>query len=219
MPLVIGGIEASLRRIAHYDYWSDKVRRSVLVDARADLLVYGNAERAIVEIAHRLAAGTRDRPRSATCAAPRSSAAATASPRSTRPRSTSPGRVEPQPDPYAMEAERAGRAVRRRARRRRAGHPAHARRVDRATTVIRLPSFEQVTADPVLYAHASRILHLESQPGQRARARPAPRQARRLDQPAADPADDRRDGRALRAAVRAHPAPAPRATRSSPRTR
>src|SRR5215468_7702111 len=57
VPLVIGGIEASLRRIAHYDYWSDKVRRSILVDSGADLLVYGNAERAIVEIAHRLAAG------------------------------------------------------------------------------------------------------------------------------------------------------------------
>src|SRR3954453_12738855 len=55
VPIVIGGIEASLRRIAHFDYWSEKVRRSVLLDARADLLVYGNAERAIVEIAHRLA--------------------------------------------------------------------------------------------------------------------------------------------------------------------
>ena len=57
VPIVLGGIEASLRRIAHYDYWSDKVRRSVLLDAKADLLVYGNGERAIVEIAHRLAAG------------------------------------------------------------------------------------------------------------------------------------------------------------------
>src|SRR4051812_5212223 len=57
VPLVIGGIEASLRRIAHFDYWSEQVRRSVLLDAKADLLVYGNAERAIVEIAHRLAAG------------------------------------------------------------------------------------------------------------------------------------------------------------------
>src|SRR5919206_4527155 len=55
VPIVLGGIEASLRRIAHYDYWSDKVRRSVLVDSKADLLLYGNAERAIVEIAHRLA--------------------------------------------------------------------------------------------------------------------------------------------------------------------
>src|SRR5512141_2235254 len=54
--IVLGGIEGSLRRIAHYDYWSDKVRRSILVDAKCDLLLYGNAERAIVEIAHRLAA-------------------------------------------------------------------------------------------------------------------------------------------------------------------
>ena len=57
VPIVIGGIEASLRRIAHYDYWSDKVRRSALVDAKADLLIYGNAERAVVELAHRLARG------------------------------------------------------------------------------------------------------------------------------------------------------------------
>nr|WP_239649923.1 hypothetical protein [Methylocucumis oryzae] len=57
VPIIIGGIEASLRRIAHYDYWSDTVRKSVLFDAKADLLVFGNAERQIVEIAHRLAAG------------------------------------------------------------------------------------------------------------------------------------------------------------------
>src|SRR6476620_6051491 len=57
VPIVIGGIEASLRRIAHFDYWSEKVRRSVLLDAKADLLVFGNAERQIVEIAHRLAKG------------------------------------------------------------------------------------------------------------------------------------------------------------------
>ncbi|MGH8583536.1 MAG: YgiQ family radical SAM protein, partial [Gammaproteobacteria bacterium] len=57
VPIVIGGIEASLRRIAHYDYWSEQVRRSILFDSKADLLVYGNAERQTVEIAHRLAAG------------------------------------------------------------------------------------------------------------------------------------------------------------------
>ena len=55
VPVIIGGIEASLRRIAHYDYWQDKVRRSILVDSKADLLLYGNAERAIVEVTHRLA--------------------------------------------------------------------------------------------------------------------------------------------------------------------
>ncbi|PKR89878.1 YgiQ family radical SAM protein [Pleomorphomonas diazotrophica] len=57
VPIVLGGIEASLRRIAHYDYWSDKVRRSILVDSKADILLYGNAERAIVEVAHRIAKG------------------------------------------------------------------------------------------------------------------------------------------------------------------
>ena len=57
VPIVLGGIEASLRRIAHYDYWSDKVRRSILVDAKADILIYGNAERALVEVMHRLAKG------------------------------------------------------------------------------------------------------------------------------------------------------------------
>ena len=57
VPVILGSIEASLRRIAHYDYWSDKVRRSVLPDSKADLLLFGNAERAIVDLAHRLNAG------------------------------------------------------------------------------------------------------------------------------------------------------------------
>lgn len=57
VPIVLGGIEASLRRIAQYDYWSNEVRRSVLIDATADILLYGNAERAIAELAHGLAAG------------------------------------------------------------------------------------------------------------------------------------------------------------------
>src|SRR3974390_2193516 len=57
VAVVMGGIEGSLRRIAHYDYWQDKVRRSIVVDSKCDLLVYGSAERAIVEVAHRLAAG------------------------------------------------------------------------------------------------------------------------------------------------------------------
>ena len=57
VPVIIGSIEASLRRIAHYDYWSDKVRRSVLPDSKADMLLFGNAERALVDLTHRLAAG------------------------------------------------------------------------------------------------------------------------------------------------------------------
>ncbi len=57
VPIVLGGIESSLRRIAHFDYWSEKVRRSILADAKGDILLYGNAERAVVEVAHRLAKG------------------------------------------------------------------------------------------------------------------------------------------------------------------
>ncbi len=57
VPVIAGGVEASLRRLAHYDYWSDKVRRSILLDCKADLLVYGMGERGIVEIAHRMRAG------------------------------------------------------------------------------------------------------------------------------------------------------------------
>src|SRR3984893_5121122 len=57
VPIIAGGVEASLRRLAHYDYWSDKVRRSIILDCKADLLVYGMGERCIVEIARRLQAG------------------------------------------------------------------------------------------------------------------------------------------------------------------
>ncbi|MCP4808738.1 MAG: YgiQ family radical SAM protein [Proteobacteria bacterium] len=57
VPVVVGGIEASLRRLVHYDFWQDKIRGSILLDAKADLLVYGMGERQIVEIAHRLDAG------------------------------------------------------------------------------------------------------------------------------------------------------------------
>jgi uncharacterized radical SAM protein YgiQ len=169
-PLVIGGIEASLRRIAHYDYWQEKVRRSVLLDARADLLVFGNGERQIVEIAHRLAAGES----AADIKDVRGTAfiGGAAGQGWTEIDSTHldlPGPVEKPPDPYAMESEIAAKA--------RAAEAAKepgvnvvrfTRRVptaDRERSYIRLPSFEQVRDDPVLYAHASRILHMESNPG------------------------------------------------------
>ncbi|HUJ57812.1 MAG TPA: YgiQ family radical SAM protein [Kofleriaceae bacterium] len=163
VPVVIGGIEASLRRIAHYDYWSDAVRRSVLVDARADLLVYGNAERAIVEVAHRLAAGTpigeiRDVRGTAFLGRREGFAELDST------TLDAPGRIDPPKDPYAMEDERRAAPCATDA-----PPPAPLvqlrRKVDRASQVIRMPSFEQVAADPVLYAHASRILHLESNPG------------------------------------------------------
>ncbi len=165
VPLVIGGIEASLRRIAHYDYWSDKVRRSLLVDTRADLLVYGNAERAIVELCHRLATGTpiseiRDL---------RGTAHARPLAGFTELDSTTldaVGKVAPPIDPYAMEPERQTAAC----ATGEAAAPAplvqlKRKAPDRARSVIRMPSFEQVSTDPALYAHASRILHLESNPG------------------------------------------------------
>ncbi len=169
VPLVIGGIEASLRRIAHYDYWSDKVRRSVLAETRADLLVFGNAERAIVEIAHRLASG--EKPTEIRDIRGTAFLAPAGVPREgfVEIDSTTldaPGRIDPKPDPYAMEEERKEAAC--------ATGTAPApealvtlrpRRVDRGRQAVRMPSFEQVTADPVLYAHASRILHLEANPG------------------------------------------------------
>ncbi len=182
VPIVIGGIEASLRRIAHFDYWSEQVRRSVLIDCKADMLVFGNAERQIGAIARRLDAGES--------ISRISDLRGTAYLRRAMPPDwieidssdiDTPGPTAPLPDPYAGEDERrqalgaaaatAAKAVPSAA----AGPVSDGRRVvrffrqvpgaERDRSVIRLPSFEQVSADPVLYAHASRILHLESNPG------------------------------------------------------
>lgn len=167
VPVIIGGIEASLRRIAHYDYWQDKVRRSMLVDGKADLLVYGNAERAIVEIAHRLAKGetidTVTDIRGVAClrrGAPEGW---------TEIDSTSvdaPGRIEPHVDPYE-DTRGAGCEIQSDQPRPGSTVVAFQRpaKADPKTSVIRLPSYEQVRKDPVLYAHASRILHKETNPG------------------------------------------------------
>lgn len=168
-PLVIGSIEASLRRIAHYDYWSDKVRRSILLDSRADLLLYGNAERAIAEVAHRLAGGES--------IADIRDIRGTAFVRKRVPDgwrvidSTSIDVVSETPrdiahtNPYAeitqascdsktdtTAADTDTQVV---------------TLIDSASdgsTVIRLPAYEQVRDDSALYAHASRILHKETNP-------------------------------------------------------
>jgi uncharacterized radical SAM protein YgiQ len=169
-PIVIGGIEASLRRIAHYDYWSDTVRRSILLDSKADLLLYGNAERAIVAVAHRVAAGESPK-------APHDLRGAALIYSGDLPESwleidstevDRPGRVEAHPDPYSNHPG----ASRHPSLSKEGNAPEkpltfHRRppRHDRAQTVIRLPSYEQVKTDPVLYAHASRLLHLETNPG------------------------------------------------------
>ncbi|MGJ7613665.1 MULTISPECIES: YgiQ family radical SAM protein [unclassified Variovorax] len=202
VPIILGGIEGSLRRIAHYDYWSDKVRRSVVVDAKCDLLLYGNAERAIVEIAHRLAA--KEPVQQIT------DVRGTAYVRRETPEgwfeinSTSvdePGRVEAHVNPYLMVSEQAkangatcakedeAEAVAKAAEAAASGAPILASVVNPAIkpltfmpnpalvsrakikvpprdhSVIRLPSYEQVRSDPVLYAHANRVLHLETNPG------------------------------------------------------
>ena len=208
VPIVLGGIEGSLRRIAHYDYWSDKVRRSVVVDAKCDLLLYGNAERAIVEIAHRLAAkepianitdirGTAFIRRQGD-----ETAQGWFEIDSTN--VDAPGRVEAHVNPYLMiseqakeqgatcarEDEAADVAVKAEA----AGSPVLKTKTQplanpaikpltfvqnpslpsmqgkikvppRDRSVIRLPSYEQVRSDAVLYAHANRVLHLETNPG------------------------------------------------------
>jgi uncharacterized radical SAM protein YgiQ len=158
VPVIIGGIEASLRRIAHYDYWSDHVRRPILVDAKADLLVYGNAERAIVAIAHRLAAGEAIdtiRDLRGTASIPKQPETTWVELDSTE--LDEPGRVEPHADPYQAQPGCASATVVKQLR--------EVPRDQRDRVVVRLPSFEQVKGDPVFYAHASRVFHLETNPG------------------------------------------------------
>lgn len=165
VPVVLGGIEASLRRIAHYDYWSDKVRRSVLVDAKADMLIYGNGERPLVEVAHRLAAGEpiSDIVDVRNTAVLRK----TALPGWTGVDSTrldSPGRIEPILNPYGEDLPCVAHTVKGST----SGKPitvrAHKPKPWEKTYVL-LPSFEKVKNDKVMYAHASRILHHETNPG------------------------------------------------------
>ena len=174
VPVVIGGIEASLRRMAHYDYWSDKVRRSVLVDSKADMLLYGNAERAIVDLAHGLAEGkTIEQLRHL-----RGTAYVTTAP---EPGyrvidSTSvdqPGKVDPHLNPYeGMEPEvcdsEAAKSEDSTADSQEIQEPVQVVSLLASSApsrdVIRLPSFEAVKDDPVLYAHAARVMHKETNP-------------------------------------------------------
>ncbi len=135
VPIILGGIEASLRRVAHFDYWSEKIRRSILLDAKADLLVFGNGERQVVEIAHRLAG--RESPADLTDI-----------------RGTAFARTAGQPPGGFVELDARDPEA-----------ALHGKGLAPETTVLRLPSFEAVTRSPLLYAHASRVLHLESNPG------------------------------------------------------
>jgi len=184
VPIVIGGIEASLRRIAHYDYWQDKVRRSILTDAKADLLVYGNGERAIVEIAHRLSAGHKIQEIL--------DVRGTAMMLDDLPsdwividssKVDKPGRIEEPVNPYSVPEDEQSpdspcqdstssvdndnglpdgtQVVNFLSREERQA----IRQEKRDKTVLRLPSFDMVRNDKILYAHANRVLHLETNPG------------------------------------------------------
>jgi len=190
VPVVIGGIEASLRRIAHYDYWQDKVRRSILADAQADMLVYGNGERAIIEIAHRLAAGHKIQDIH--------DVRGTAMMMDNLPEDwividsskvDKPGRIEEPVNPYIVPEEdgsndcatNANEAVDSELSQQGSASAVPSgsqvmtfmsreerqsiRQQKRDKTVLRLPSFEMVKNDKVLYAHANRVLHLETNPG------------------------------------------------------
>ncbi|MBC7751995.1 MAG: YgiQ family radical SAM protein [Candidatus Saccharibacteria bacterium] len=210
VPIILGGIEASLRRIAHYDYWQDKVRRSIITDAKADILLYGNAERAIVDVVHRLAKGDRIdqitdlRGTSFILNDARKVAKAGYFEVASND-VDSPGRVDAIINPYVMTEDLPSCDVEK-------SNPKNpnpstyegfvkevvpnpivnadivdSRKVDEDTqivslrpapskaikhrmparehSVIRLPDYDQVINDPVLYAHANRILHLETNPG------------------------------------------------------
>ena len=182
VPVVIGGIEASLRRLAHYDYWSETVKRSVLMDSTADILLYGNAERAMVELTHRMANGenirqiTNLRGSAFLC---REIPEGWSEINSTS--VDQPGRVDKQKNPYEgahpsdcddakeirVKADKAqAEAVPETEAKPLSIIPdTQAIKTDPSTTYIRMPSYEQVVNDPVLYAHADRIFHRETNPG------------------------------------------------------
>lgn len=169
--IVIGSIEASLRRIAHYDYWSDKVRRSVLPDSKADILLFGNAERALIALTRRLAAGEpiehiRDLRGTAFMVKPGWLPSAEWEEIDSL-ALDKPGRVDRHPDPYAMEPAPAQQTAdgAQPVRIVPAAERVAARRAKREHQAIRLPAYEQVKDDAVMYAHASRVFHLESNPG------------------------------------------------------
>jgi uncharacterized radical SAM protein YgiQ len=168
VPVIIGGIEASLRRIAHYDYWSDKVRRSVLMDSKADILVYGNGERQIIEIAHQLAAGksTKDMKHIRGTAVMCNGVPDGWLEKDSTEIDT-PGELIQHPNPYTMGNDENSCDEKQQHREREKTKPVSILDIQkqRETSVIRLPSYEAVAEDAVLYAHASRLLHLETNPG------------------------------------------------------
>lgn len=177
VPVIIGGIEASLRRLAHYDYWSDKIRRSVLLDAKADLLVYGSAERAIVEISHRIANGQSIKDlfdvrgvAFVPTKIPDDFAIIDSSD------VDKPGTISKLPNPYDTP-EAADCEVKMGEQDASLSDAASTEipvlfskkikpnQLNRHKTVINLPSYTAVVNNPILYAHTNRVFHLETNPG------------------------------------------------------
>ena len=178
VPVIAGSIEASLRRIAHYDYWSDKVRRSVLFESKADMLIFGNAERALVDVTRRIAAGENIKEirdlRGTAFLVPNGWLPDDEWTVHNSTRVDVPGRIDKQPNPYAMALENPKQCALDNAAPEPVAKPViimtreerqAAAREKARKTVVRLPSFETVSEDPVMYAHASRVFHLESNPG------------------------------------------------------
>ncbi len=173
VPQVIGGIEASLRRIAQYDYWSDKIRKSILIDSGAEILLFGNAERAMAEVAHGLAKGVSINDMHeirGTAVIKDSVPGGWTEIDSTR--IDWPGKIEKMPNPYEYKNDEKQAADKEQPT-----NPDGQQAVtiiplplqgkhelDIESTYVRLPSFEKVSRDPVLYAHASRVLHQEASP-------------------------------------------------------
>ncbi|HCU65472.1 MAG TPA: YgiQ family radical SAM protein [Rheinheimera sp.] len=176
VPVVIGGIEASLRRIAHYDYWQEKVRRSILFDAKAEILIYGNAERPLVEVAHRIAAGeTFDTMKDirGTAVIVKEALPGWRGVDSTA--IDKVGKIDPIPNPYGADdvgcssySEFAKEGIDLSKPQVVEAKPVMvqpAKPKPWEQTYVKLPAFEQVSVNKPLYAHASRILHQETNPG------------------------------------------------------
>ena len=182
VPIIVGGIEASLRRLSHYDYWQDRIRGSVLLDSTADLLFYGNAERALVDVAHRLASGEKIteiqdvRGTAFLCKTlPKIQEEVdglAVEARWTEIDSTSldqPGRIKAHLNPYQMidEEEKKAQLTLKAANSAVVNIVPHIqmRQTNPKTSYIRLPSLEQVKKDAALYAHMDRVFHKETNPG------------------------------------------------------
>ena len=179
VPIVIGSIEASLRRIAHFDYWSEKVRRSVIFDAKADILLYGNAERAIVELSHRLADGEsitdlRDIRGTAYVVSELPNDIEMVDESSFEPKAGTKGKInvvsldtttaEANPYEQVPDAVAAGDGSEKTIYDLEQVYVPDETSDNPFASFIKLPSYETVKNDKVLYAHTSRIFHRETNP-------------------------------------------------------